>query len=149
MSATTVRTCVRRNVRGQKVSEAEVDELAEALEAIDEERVGDFLSELLAGRFASVGMAERIKENGLAAKHLIAARKDAGSLVEVDRAEALFFEAARAWRDTWMGFPTRIGPLLAADLDVDTDKVVEALTVHVQQTLEQLGEPSADFAAPE
>lgn len=140
---------VRTRVRSKKVSAPSQDELASALEAIGDDEVGDFLTELLAGRFASHGHAERIKENGLAAKHLIAARKDAGSLVEVDRAEAIFFEAARGWRDTWAGFPTRIGPLLAAELDVDTDKVVEALTIHVQQTLEQLGEPEADFSAQE
>lgn len=140
---------VRTNVRPRKVSAPTSDQLEEALAAIGEEEVGDFLTELLAGRFASIGQAERIKENGLAAKHLIAARKDAGSLVEVDRAEAIFFEAARSWRDAWMGFPTRIGPMLAADLGLDTDKVVEALTIHVQQQLEQLGEPEGNFAAQE
>lgn len=138
---------VRTNVRTRKVSAPAPDQLEEALAAIGEEDIEDFLTELLAGRFASISQAERIKENGLAAKHLIAARKEAGSLVEVDRAEAIFFEAARSWRDAWMGFPTRIGPMLAADLGLDTDKVVEALTIHVQQQLEQLGEPEGSFAA--
>ena len=64
----------------------------------------------------------------------------------MDRAAAILFEASRAARDAWMRFPTRIGPLLAADLNVDADRVVEALTIHVQDQLEELGEPDADFA---
>jgi hypothetical protein len=153
LSAPNVRTGTKRNVRtakrAGKGAPPSADELDGALEDLAAEAADDFLAKVLAGDFRDIGTAERIKENALAAKHLIAARKEAGNLVEVDRAEGIFFEAARAWRDAWMGFPTRIGPLLAADLDVDTDKVVEALTVHVHQTLEQLGEPTAEFAAPE
>lgn len=144
MSAPNVRTPVPKPARSRKAPPS-AEELEEALDAIDDEGAGDFLSNLLEGRFALTGRAEQIKENGLAAKHLIAARKDAGNLIEVDRAEAVMFEAARAARDAWQGFPTRIGPLLAADLDVDADRVVEALTVHVQQQLEQLGQPRGDF----
>jgi len=139
VSAPPVRTRSRK-----KPSAAEVEA---AIEKIVDEDAEDFLANVLAGEFASIVRAEQIKENGLAAKHLIAARKEAGSLVEVERAEAILFEQARASRDAWAGFPARVGPLIAADLDVDTDRVVEALTIHVQQLLEQLGEPEADFAA--
>ena len=48
-----------------------------------------------------------------------------------------------------MNFPTRVGPVLAAELGLESDKVVEALTVHVHQQLNDLGEPEADFAAHE
>ncbi|WP_294292084.1 hypothetical protein [uncultured Sphingomonas sp.] len=41
-----------------------------------------FLSELLAGRFASLAEALRIKENALALKHLLAARVEALKLIE-------------------------------------------------------------------
>ncbi len=122
---------------------------SDALDEIAAAQAEDFLAGVLRGEFATTTLAEQIKENGLAAKHLIAARVSAGQLVEVERAEAILFEQARAARDAWLGFPTRIGPLLAADLEVDTDRVVEALTIHVQQQLEQLGEPEADFAAHE
>jgi len=138
-SAPAVRTRQRK-----KPSAAEVEA---AIEKIVDEDAEDFLASVLRGEFATIVRAEQIKENGLAAKHLIAARKEAGSLVEVERAEAILFEQARASRDAWAGFPARVGPLIAADLDVETDRVVEALTIHVQQLLEQLGEPEADFAA--
>lgn len=105
----------------------------------------DFVENLLQGRFLTKVGAARIKESALALKHLVAAKRAAGAVVDVELAEAVFFETARAERDAWMSFPTRVGPLLAADLDIETDRVVEALTVHVHQQLEQLGDPTADF----
>jgi len=136
-------------VRRSKVSAPTADEVAAAIERLADEDADGFLVDVLAGRFRGIVQAEQIKENALAAKHLIAARKDAGDLVERERAEKIFFETARSWRDIWIGFPARVGPLLAADLDLETDKVVEALTIHVQQQLEQLGEPQGNFAAQE
>ncbi|WP_162986963.1 hypothetical protein [Sphingomonas paeninsulae] len=78
---------------------------------------------------------------------MLAARRDAGSLVEIEVAETVLFDTQRSQRDAWMNFPTRVGPLLAAELGIDADKLVEALTTHVHQLLDDLGEPDADFAA--
>jgi len=125
-------------------SAAEVEQAEEGLFA---EEAENFLANVLAGKFTDMATAMRIKENALAAKNLLTARKDAGSLVEIETAEAVLFETQRAQRDAWMNFPTRIGPLLAAELEVDADKVVEALTAHVHQQLSDLGEPDADFTA--
>ncbi len=106
----------------------------------------DFIAEVLAGRFKLIGDAERVKENALAAKNLLAARKEAGDVVDIETAEAVLFEAARSTRDAWINFPARVGPLLAAELGVESDRVVEALTAHVQQQLQDLGEPDPDFS---
>ncbi len=138
-----VRTRVRAADREPPTS-AEVEQAAEALFA---EEAEDFLSNVLAGHYADTATAERVKENALAAKHLLAARKDAGNLVEIEAAEAVLFETQRAQRDAWMNFPTRVGPVLAAELGLGADKVVEALTAHVHQQLDDLGEPDPDFAA--
>lgn len=148
VSAQKVRTKKSAGVRTQSVPKTVAD-LAEALDQIDGDEAGTFLEDLLRGQFANTIVAEQIKENALAAKHLIAARKDAGDLVEVEIAEKVFFDAARSWRDVWAGFPSRIGPLLAADLGLETDPVVEALTIHVQDQLEQLGSPRGNFAVQE
>ena len=123
------------------------EETAAAADAMFSEEAENFLDRVLAGEYADIATAERVKENALAAKHLLAARRDAGSLVEVETAETVLFETQRAQRDAWMNFPTRIGPLLAAELGLEADKVVEALTVHVQQQLDDLGEPEADFTS--
>jgi len=57
-------------------------------------------------------------------------------------AEAVIFEMFRLQRDAWLNFPSRVAPLIAAELDVEADQVLEALTVHVHQQLSDLGQPS-------
>lgn len=109
----------------------------------------DFIAEVLAGRFHSIVAAERIKENALATKHLLAARRDAGDVVDLEVAEAVLFEQARQYRDALMNWPVRVGPLIAAELGVPADPVVEQLNSHVQQLLNDLGEPDPDFAGSE
>ena len=123
------------------------DEVEQAEAGLFAEEAENFLANVLAGKFTDLGTAMRVKENALAAKNLLAARKDAGNLVEIETAEAVLFETQRAQRDAWMNFPTRIGPVLAAQLGVEADTVVEALTAHVHQQLYDLGEPEADFTA--
>ncbi len=122
-------------------------EAEQAEEGLFAEEAENFLANVLAGKFSDMATAMRIKENALAAKNLLAARRDAGSLVEIETAEAVLFETQRAQRDAWMNFPTRVGPVLAAELGLEADKVVEALTAHVHQQLSDLGEPDADFTA--
>lgn len=125
----------------KKVASGPADTI-EAIELGDE----DFIASVLAGRFASTADAERVKENGLAAKNLLAARRDAGDVVDIEVAEAVLFEQARMIRDAWMNWPSRVGPLIAAELGVTADAVLEALNKHVQQQLQDLGEPDPDFA---
>jgi hypothetical protein len=130
------------NVRTRKIAPALIEVPPEAADMEPE----DFIAAVLAGRFKLLGEAERVKENALAAKNLLAARREAGDVVDIETAEAVLFEAARSTRDAWMNFPGRIGPLLAAELGLEPDRVVEALTAHVQQQLQDLGEPDADFS---
>lgn len=145
MSAPNVRSSASKPVRTRRAAEPTADEVERAAEEMFSEEIESFLDNVLAGQYADTATAERVKENALAAKHLLAARHSAGHLVEVDHAEKVLFETQRGQRDAWMNFPTRIGPLLAAELGLDADKVVEALTVHVHQQLADLGEPEADF----
>ena len=107
----------------------------------------DFLGELNRGTFRSQVDAQKIKENALAARQLLSLRKDAGELIEIEQASVQFFELARQQRDAWLTWPTRIGPMLAADLGVDTARTIEALTNYVQEQLEAIGEPEPDFEA--
>jgi hypothetical protein len=107
--------------------------------------VDDFLGDIDKGLFTSQVNAQRIKENALAARQLLNLRKDAGELVEIQRAIEIFFDMTRKQRDTWITWPVKIGPLLAAELGVETTRVVEALTNHVQEQLEAIGEPEPDF----
>ena len=106
----------------------------------------DFIAAVLEGRFVSLGRAEQIKENGLAAKNLLAARKEAGDVIDIEVAQAVLFEQARSFRDAWQNWPTRVAPLIAAKLNVAVEPVLEVLNEHVHQQLDDLGEPEADFA---
>jgi chromosomal replication initiation ATPase DnaA len=119
--------------------------VAGAGEEVDEAALGQFAEQLLQGQFASIAIATQVKENALALKHLVAARIAAGAVVEIEVAETVLFEMARQQRDAWMNWPSQIAPLLATDLDLEADRVLEALTQYVQQHLQQLGEPKPDF----
>lgn len=141
MSAPPVRTRARQPEMSAPASDGADD--ADEIAALDD---GDFIDAVLAGRFVSTGRAEQIKENGLAAKNLLAARKEAGDVVDLEVAEAVLFEQARAFRDAWQNWPSRVAPLIAAKLGVAADAVLEALNEHVHQQLLDLGEPEADFA---
>ncbi len=140
MSAPAVRT----SKRAAKVS-APADTTLDPLRLDDE----DFIAEVLAGRFALTGEAERVKENGLAARSLLAARREAGDVVDLEVAETLLFNMARSLRDAWLNWPSRVAPLIAASLGIEVEPLLEALNDHVQRHLASLGEPEADFANAE
>lgn len=120
-----------------------VGDLEEAAAQGDEDArtVLDFMTGLSEGKVVNLIEAQTIKENALAAIRMIEARKRAGEVVEMADAEAVFFDVFRQHRDAWLNFSSRVGPLLAADLGLSPDKVVEALTIHVHQHLTDLGEP--------
>lgn len=131
--------------------EAAVDEVVTDLTAavvdgeIDDEIAGGFIDELLRGEFRNKAGAVAVKENALALKHLLAAQKSAGLLIEVEIAERVLFDDRRKARDAWMNWPGRFGPLLAADLGIDSAQLVEALKPYVHEQLDELGEPPLDF----
>lgn len=93
--------------------------------------------------------ARCFKENYLGLKAQLEYEQKAGSLVELETATAILFEEFRAQRDAWLNFPARIGPILAAELGVEADRVTEALTAHVHKHIAQLGEPEANFSERE
>jgi phage terminase Nu1 subunit (DNA packaging protein) len=106
----------------------------------------DELSDALAAGRATTEEARRVKENYLALRGKLEYEQAAGSLVDMARAEAVLFEAARAVRNAWLGFPSKHGARIAADLGIDADRVTAVLTAYVHKQVAQLGEPDANFA---
>lgn len=100
-----------------------------------------------AGADLSFDEARRIKENYLALLNKLEYQQKEGSLVDLALAEQVLFEGARAARDAWLNFPAKIGPMLAAEIGLEADRVTEALTAYVHKQIAELGEPEADFAA--
>ncbi|MEA9994317.1 MULTISPECIES: hypothetical protein [unclassified Pseudomonas] len=113
-------------------------------ESPDSETLEEEASRLIAtGGVAAKDYAEalRLKENYLALLRKLEYEQKSGSLVDLGVAENILFEQARASRDAWLNWPTRIGPLVAADLGLEADRIVDTLTNYVHQHLQQLGQP--------
>ena len=77
----------------------------------------------------------------------LAIQKKKGTLVDRARAEALVFRLARQERDTWVTWPSRVAPLMAAEVAAGVEKqtgtpviiaaaiLQRVLEAHVRQTL--------------
>lgn len=89
--------------------------------------------------------AIRIKENFNALLKQLEYEHKSGSLVDLAVARTVLFDAARAARDSWMNWPMRVGPKIAADLGLEADRVTEVLIEHVHKQIAGLGEPDAHF----
>lgn len=85
--------------------------------------------------------AARIRENYMALLAKLQYEKDSGQLVELAVAEEVLFNAFRQQRDAWLNWPSRVAPLMAADLDVPADRMTEVLIEHVHKHISVLGEP--------
>lgn len=89
----------------------------------------------------SMNEAKRIKENFLAKLRELEFQQKTGELVELGLVERVLFEMFRSQRDAWLNWPAKVGPLIAAHLGIDSDKVVGALNEYVHKHIHQLGEP--------
>ncbi|ARK42640.1 hypothetical protein [Burkholderia pseudomallei] len=90
--------------------------------------------------------AIRIKENFNALLKQIEYEQKSGSVVDLAIARTVLFDCARAARDSWMNWPMRVGPKIAADLGLEADRVTEVLLAHVHTQIADLGEPDDNFA---
>lgn len=90
------------------------------------------------------GEALRRKENYLALLKQLEYEQKSGALVPLEDAETILFDQARAQRDAWLNWPTRVGPLIAADLGLEADRVTGVLTEHVHKHIAQLGQPETE-----
>ncbi|WNC90947.1 hypothetical protein RI103_06240 [Paraburkholderia sp. FT54] len=125
---------------------------APAIDADGDGSLADAAGRLLdSGAVAMVDYATALqnKENYLALLRQLEYEQKSGSLVALDTASAILFEEHRAQRDAWLNWPTRVGPILAAELGLEADRVTEALTAHVHNQIAQLGEPEANFSERE
>ncbi|WP_353614784.1 hypothetical protein [Mangrovibacter phragmitis] len=93
------------------------------------------------GAELSLDEARRIKENYLALLTKLEFQQKDGQLIEMTVAEEVLFNAFRQQRDAWLNWPSRVAPLMAADLDVPADRMTEVLIEHVHKHISVLGEP--------
>ncbi|EPC5193308.1 hypothetical protein ACRZZR_000787 [Edwardsiella piscicida] len=93
------------------------------------------------GAELSLDEARRVKENYLALLTKLDFQQKDGQLIEMAAAEEVLFNAFRQQRDAWLNWPSRVAPLMAADLDVPADRMTEVLIEHVHKHISVLGEP--------
>jgi hypothetical protein len=68
-----------------------------------------------------------------------------GALVAKDRAVRTAFAFARMLRDRWLAWPARVGPLLAAQFELDAGAVTIVLEGYVREHLEELASERCEF----
>lgn len=93
------------------------------------------------GADLSLDEARRVKENYLALLTKLEFKQKDDQLIEMTVAEEVLFNAFRQQRDAWLNWPSRVAPLMAADLDVPADRMTEVLIEHVHKHISVLGEP--------
>ena len=68
-----------------------------------------------------------------------------GMLISRDRAVLKAFSFSRMLRDRWLGWPARVGPLMAAQFDLDAGTVTVVLEGYVREHLEELASERCEF----
>lgn len=134
VSAQSVRSVRTMNVRTDSIVDAD-DTPTEAAAKIV----------MALGAEHDLAEAIRIKENFNALLKQLEYEQKSGSLVDLAVARTVLFDCARAARDSWMNWPMRVGPKIAADLGLEADRVTEVLIEHVHIQIADLGEPDAHF----
>ena len=112
------------------------------------ENADDFVKAFMLANGANMSKEEasRVKENYLALLTKLEFQQKDGQLVELEQAEKVLFDCFRAQRDSWLNWPSRVAPLMAADLDVPADRMTEVLAEHVHKHITSLGEPEFNAA---
>jgi hypothetical protein len=108
----------------------------------------DETAEQAAERLALTGAVPKLADSQARKEHFLALLRQlefqerAGQLIEMAEARRVLFDEFRAVRDAWMNWPARVSALIAADLNVEADKVADVLTGYVHKQLASLAEPS-------
>jgi hypothetical protein len=68
-----------------------------------------------------------------------------GALIAKDRAVLKAFSFARMLRDRWLAWPARVGPLLAAQFELDAGTVTVVVEGLVREHLEELASERCEF----
>ena len=98
---------------------------------------------LVSGRTAirPIEESRAIKEHFLAELTRLEHMQKEGQLLELEVAEGVLFDCFRAQRDSWLNWPSRVAPLMAADLGIPADRMTEVLAEYVHKHITSLGEP--------
>ncbi len=99
-------------------------------------------------QLGSYAQAQCKKENYLALLRQLEFEVKSEQLIEAGGVEAEMFDMAREFRDGLMTWPSRVAPLIAAELRIDQVKLTVLLEKHVREYLAKLREPRLRGARP-
>jgi hypothetical protein len=99
------------------------------------------------GEAMPLGKAKALKETYLAKLRRLEFRVKSGQLVDADAAKKAVFDLSRQDRDSWANWPSRVAPLMAAELGVDLVKLAVILEKHVRDQLSERAQPALRLAS--
>lgn len=94
----------------------------------------------------SFAEALRAKEYWSAKLRQLEYEQRTGQLIELAQAEDTVFELMRAQRDARLAWPVKAAPFIAAELNVDIERLSALLAEAVYQQLLELSEARVDFS---
>lgn len=128
------------NTRPRRASPDKVAQQA-ALESVNAELVGDGGAPIMLSSTDSFNRAHAALEVQKAHIAQLKRRQLEGSLVDKALTMNQMFGFARALRDSWLAWPSRVSAIMAADLQADPQKLHLALDAAVRQHLLDITEP--------
>lgn len=123
--------------------------VAETLHATpdDEDDADDATEVIVDGGAMPLGQAKALKETYLARLRRLEFEVKSGRLVDADTAKKAVFELSRQDRDSWANWPSRVAPLIAAELGVDLVTLAVILEKHVRDQLAERAQPTLRLAS--
>jgi len=98
-------------------------------------------------KMLSLYEAQTRKENYLAKLRELEFEVKSGRLVDGEQVQKAVFDIARVERDAWVNWPSRVAPLIAAEIGVDAVALGVALERHVREHLAERAEPRLRLAS--
>jgi hypothetical protein len=102
---------------------------------------------VIEGKAMPLGKAKALKETYLARLRRLEFEVKSGRLVDADAAKKAVFDLSRQDRDSWANWPSRVAPLIAAELGVDLVKLAVVLEKHVREQLAERAQPALRIAS--
>lgn len=99
------------------------------------------------GKAMPLGKAKALKETYLARLRKLEFEMKSGRLVDADAARKMVFDLSRQDRDSWTNWPSRVAPLMAAELGIDLVKLAVILEQYVREHLNERAQPALRLAS--
>ena len=112
-----------------------------------EDEEDDETEVIVDGKAMPLAMAKALKETYLARLRKLEFEVKSRRLVDADSVRKMVFDLSRQDRDSWTNWPSRVAPLMAAELGVDLVKLAVILEQYVREQLAERAQPTLRLAS--